>query len=113
MTYYHATPKRNVFAIMREGIKPSPLEECVYLCDTEQGALQFMVVKRALGITEYAVIPVELEEDTVEPSTDHDPRYFNGAKAFIHKGAIPSELVPSELDKIKLYVLEEREDTEQ
>lgn len=100
-TYYHATRKKNTFKIIDEGLKAG-WDGVVYLSDTVDGALEFMEIRQQPGL--FAVIPVYLDESTVEESHDHN-RAFIKANGYIHVGDIPAEYVEQDLNKIPLVEL--------
>lgn len=103
MVLYHGTPKKNVFKIMKEGLKEG-IDGGVYLADTIDGALKFMALKRSeTGETLFAVIPVYLDEtDKVYASEDHNSKIIR-EKAYYHDGSIPAEKVEQDLSNIPLY----------
>ena len=103
MVLYHGTPKKNVFSIMKEGLKEG-IDGGVYLCETIEDALQFMALKRyQTGETIFAVIPVYLDEnDKVYAAEDHNSRIIK-VKAYYHDGSIPAEKVEQDLSNIPLY----------
>lgn len=99
-TFYHATPKDNLFKIMKEGIK-ADFMGYVYLCEKPVDCMKFM---KRYGKGEYAVIPLELDENDVMISTDHDEAYY-GCKAYTYSGNIEPDAIPHKLDDILLYSL--------
>lgn len=68
MKFYHGTDIKNLGNISLEGIKPLNMEKQVYLADTSDAVLAFMVLR---GVQNFVVFEVELEENLVEPSYDH------------------------------------------
>lgn len=82
-TYYHATPYENLYSILDEGILAGP-DGLVYLTDSPENAIKFLAIRL---IEDVAVIQVDLEEDQVEESFDHNEVFFD-CKAYFHEGDI-------------------------
>lgn len=101
MTYYHATPRENVFDIIRDGLKTGA-DGFIYLCETPMECLEFFKWRAAPRL-ELAVIPIELDPATVSESFDHNSKFIK-ARAFTVDYDIPRELIPM-LDKIQVYEL--------
>lgn len=82
-TYYHATPFENLGSILANGILPGP-DGRVYLTDDPQDAAKFVAIRFCRDIL---VVKVDLEEDLVEESYDHNEAFFK-CKAYTYKGTI-------------------------
>ena len=78
-SYYHATPFENIQSIFRKGI----LRGCdgvVYLTEKPEEAMRFLMIR---GCKKALVIEVELEDDMVEESFDHNKMFFD-CRAFVY-----------------------------
>lgn len=85
-TYYHATPFENLESIMDQGI----LRGCdgvVYLTEKPDEAARFVAIR---GYMKILVVGVEIEEDFVEESFDHNPAFFK-CRAYTYEGDIPAD----------------------
>lgn len=100
-TYYHATPKKNTFSILRKGLK-SGFDGVVYLSDTVDGAMEFMRIRQQPGL--FAVIPVYLDDSEVKESNDHNRALLN-VNAFYYEGNISADRLEHNLDNIPLLEL--------
>lgn len=76
--YYHATPMRNLDSILDEGIKVG-YDKITYLAETKDEAYRFIVL-RCLN-EDILVIEVELDENKVEETFDHNFNFWK-CKAF-------------------------------
>lgn len=104
ITLYHATPKDNVFPIMREGLKAGP-DGYVYFCKTENDALKYNFFYDN-SKHEVAVIPIKFTEEEfskMELNIDNAPDYTPDAYAY--EGSIPASRIPF-LSEIPLYKVE-------
>ena len=85
-TYYHATQYGNLESIMAQGI----LRGCgsvVYLTESPEDAAKFVAIR---GHRKILVLGVELEENMVSESFDHNPVFF-GCQAFTFHEDIPAD----------------------
>ena len=85
-TYYHATPFENLESIMEKGI----LKGCdgvVYLTEKPDEAVRFIALH---GFRKILVLGVELEEDLVSESFDHNFLFFK-CRAFTFPENIPAD----------------------
>lgn len=85
-TYYHATPFENLESIMDQGL----LRGCdgvVYLTEKPEEAMRFVAIR---GCTEILVVGVEVKEEMVEESFDHNENFFK-CRAYTYKGDIPAD----------------------
>lgn len=101
MIYYHATPKENVFSIIREGIHAS--FDGVYLCKAAEDCLMFFLIYPDHAGKEIAVIPIDLDDEKIIESYDHN-KEFIPCDAFIYPEDIPATKIPP-LQDILLYKL--------
>lgn len=83
MKYYHATDIKNTRSILEDGIKPG-YDGVVYLCETPEDCLKFMLVR---GYHEAAVFEVDLDESEVAESFDHSQTFF-GCRAYMYPRTI-------------------------
>ena len=86
--YYHATPFENLTSIMERGIHTG-YDGYVYLTEKPEEAARFVVIR---GYNEILVLGVEIEDDMVEESFDHNPVFF-GCNAYMYPLNIPSECI--------------------
>lgn len=84
-TYYHATDFDNLVSILDKGIELRNAEKLVYLCEKPEDCLKFAKV---YGKTEVLVLTVEVEEDDVIETFDHNERFFQ-CRCFGSTKAIP------------------------
>ncbi len=103
MIYYHATPKENIFSILKNGIHASfdGLYEGVYLCKSPEECLMFFTIWPNSAGKEIAVIPLDLDESKIIKGTDHDKRYIP-CDSFMYLEDIPANKIPP-LNEILLY----------
>lgn len=87
--YYHATPMRNLVSILDNGLKVG-CDGITYLAETKEDAYKFVVL-RCWG-EEILVIEVELDENKVEETFDHNPNFFK-CRAF----GYPTLITPDEM----------------
>ena len=71
-TYYHATPFENLNSIMSQGIRKG-CDGVVYLTEKPEEAVRFVTIR---GYTNILVLGVEIEEDLVSESFDHNANFF-------------------------------------
>lgn len=88
MRYYHSTPLRNKEAILMEGIKPDFMG-FVYLTTSYEDAVKFQMLRFEHRVV---VFEVELPEESVEESFDHNEKFFK-CRCFVHNGRIPSSAI--------------------
>lgn len=93
---YHATDLKNDKSIKNRGIRIG-WDDCVYLAETEDEALRFMIFRH--DITKFAVFKIRLDrldKNKLFESTDHSRQFF-GCDAWAYRELIPKEaLVSSE-----------------
>lgn len=77
VTYYHATPFENLESILDQGIHRG-CDGIIYLTTEPQDAAKFVAIR---GYKEILVCKVELEEDQVFETFDHNEKFF-GCKAY-------------------------------
>lgn len=85
-TYYHATPYENLNSIMEKGI----LRGCdgvVYLTEKPYEAARFVAVR---GHNKILVLGVEIEEDMIRESGDHNYLFFK-CLAYTYPEDIPAD----------------------
>ncbi len=88
MKYYHATDINNMINIVYEGIKTG-IDGCVYLAKTKEDAMKFIAIRTNNDII---VFEVELNENNVEESYDHNEQFFK-CKAYYYSDNIPKEKI--------------------
>lgn len=86
--YYHATDMKNLGSIMETGIKPSRFDGHVYLADSYENAIKFVMFR---GYKDILVLPCKVIS-TCE-SSDHSYDFFK-CKAYMYYGIIK----PSDID---------------
>lgn len=101
MLFFHATLKENVFNIMRDGLKTGQ-DGYSYFCKTVEECLMFFKINPLYVGRQIAVIPIELDENTVKESDDHNKAYIP-ADAFCIDYDIPADKIPKRLEKIRLF----------
>lgn len=84
MKYYHAAPKETMMKIVGEGILRKSWDGFVYLCDRPEDTCKFLAIR---GMREMSVIEVNIKENVVKESYDHNEHFFR-CKAYIHDGDI-------------------------
>lgn len=104
MIFFHATTKENVFSIMRDGLKTG-YDGHSYFCKTVEECLMFFKINPLFAGRQIAVIPIDLDENTVKESSDHN-KAFIPADAFCVDYDIPADKIPKNLDKIRLFKIE-------
>jgi hypothetical protein len=85
---YHATCLNNIPSILDQGLKKSPFEGGVYLTDSEESAVRWVLVR---GIQNIVVIGVDVEEEKLQPGVDHSPlmqELFGCGESYLHQGDI-------------------------
>lgn len=93
-TYYHATPFENLESIMDQGI----LRGCdgvVYLAEKPYEAARFVAIR---GYMKILVLGIELEEDLVSESFDHNFLFFK-CQAFTY----PEDISADEITEFLKY----------
>ena len=88
-TYYHATPFENLASILEKGILKSKLDGVVYLAEKPEEAARFLAIRLCRNIL---VCEVEVEDDLVEETFDHNEAFFK-CKAYGYKGDIKPDEV--------------------
>ena len=100
--WYHATDKKVLGSIVISGIEPG-IDGVVYLADSCENALKFVVVR---GIMEIAVIKIKrssLDKRKIIETFDHSYEFFK-CKAYGYTEVIPSNLIHGiEIYNIPLY----------
>ena len=81
--FYHATPWENLNSILEKGIQPDCFGT-IFLADGMVEASSFLLIR---GISPLAVFEIELDEDEVEESFDHNSNFFK-CKAWTYEGEI-------------------------
>lgn len=84
-TYYHATPFENLDSIMDQGLHKG-CDGVVYLTEKPEEAARFVAIR---GYRQILVVGVELEEDLVSESFDHNEAFF-GCRAYTYPDEIPA-----------------------
>ena len=97
-TYYHATPFENLESIMDQGIRKG-CDGVVYLTEKPEEAVRFLAIR---GIRKILVLGVDLEEDMVSESFDHNEAFFK-CKAFMY----PENILFDYLVSASTYDLDE------
>ena len=88
-TYYHATPFENLVSILDKGILKSKYDGMVYLTEKPDEAARFLAIRLC---HEILVCEVEIEDDLVEETFDHNEAFFK-CKAYGYRGNIkPDEI---------------------
>lgn len=85
-TYYHATPFENLESIMDQGIHRG-CDGVVYLTEKPEEAARFVAIR---GYYPILVLGIELEEDMISESFDHNPVFF-GCRAYTYPEDIPAD----------------------
>ena len=90
MKYYHATRIFNIPSIYEKGLLKG-IDGGIYLADTPTNASKFLLVR---GITDFAILPLEIEDtENIEESYDHSESFF-GCKAWLYCNDIPVNKLP-------------------
>lgn len=89
--YYHATDMRNLGSILSEGLKTGP-DGIVYLTDTPQNALKFVMLRMVPEILVVAVKESSLDKELLEESFDHSQEFFK-CRAWGYMGSIESDIL--------------------
>ena len=84
MKFYHATTEEKMEQIFIDGEIRSGWDGCVYLCKKAVDACKFLAIR---GFKKMVVVEVELEENEVNESNDHNERFFQ-CKAYTYNGNI-------------------------
>ena len=71
-TYYHATPYENLNSILNQGIHRG-CDGVIYLTDAKEDALKFVAIR---GYLDILVCGIQLEEEMVQESFDHNESFF-------------------------------------
>ena len=94
-TYYHATDYSNIVSILDKGLKASTIDGLVYLAETEDDALKFVVLRGYEKIVTFKVKIYKRDEDKLIETFDHNQRFFK-CRSFGYMGNIPpSNVIPS------------------
>ena len=94
-TYYHATDYGNLISILDNGLKASKLDGLVYLAETEEDALRFVVLRGYKKVVTFKVKIYKRDEDKIIETFDHSQRFFK-CKSFGYMGDIsPNNIIPS------------------
>ncbi len=101
--YYHATPYRNLYSIMQNGIKPSA-DGFVKLCHCKEDAVIFGVDKGLDDDGEHFVVfAVMLDMDDVESYQEQSLLSVVPIHCFRYKGKILPEYIASYLSDLHFY----------
>lgn len=90
MKYYHMSAFSNLSDINSNGLKAP-----VYMTDTVEGALMFAQIYKSINGNDIAVFELngkELEEGSIEVSTDHAREVIN-TEAYYYNKDIPASAV--------------------
>ena len=93
--YYHATPFENLESILEKGIRRG-CDGVVYLTEKPEEAARFVAIR---GHMKILVLGVELEEDMVSESFDHNYLFFK-CNAYTYPEDIPANEI-TELISLK------------
>lgn len=85
--YYHATDMKNLDSIMEKGILPSRFESVVYLAESYEDAIKFVMLR---GYKEILVLPCDV--GPVEETYDHSEQFFK-CKAYGYEGSISPKFI--------------------
>lgn len=88
-TYYHATPYENLASILDKGILKSKYDGMVYLTEKPEEAARFLAIRLCRKIL---VCEVQVEEDLVEETFDHNEAFFR-CRAYGYKDNIEPEAI--------------------
>ena len=88
-TYYHATPFENLNSIVENGIKRSKYDGLVYITEKPEEAARFIAIRLC---KEILVCEVQVEEDLVEETFDHNERFFK-CRAYGYRGDIEPDAI--------------------
>ena len=88
MKYYHATDIKNMISITLEGIK-TEIDGCVYLTKTKEDAVKFIAIRTNNDII---VFEVELNENNVKESYDHNEKFFKCKAYYYDKDITPDKI---------------------
>ena len=89
--FYHATPEKNFVGIMRNGIKPSGIENGVYLADTAEDAAKFMSLDLSNNLVYvFKISASKLNKNKLKESADHNIAFFE-CRAYFYQGTIDPE----------------------
>ena len=91
---YHFTLSKNIESIYNDSILKADIHGYVYLTETLEDAEKFAnryASIRKIDIKEFSIIEIDTDEIYIDInnlylSTDHDPKYFLGAKAIAYNG---------------------------
>ena len=89
---YHFTLKNNVANIIKDKKLKADSFNYVYLTTNKINAIKFAIgysLISSLDISNYVVVELldfNIDEDKLYRSTDHNPLFFDGAKAIAHDG---------------------------
>lgn len=93
--YYHATDYNNLNSIIRNGLTASPIDKMVYLAETEEDAVKFVILRGYKDIVTFKVKVYKRDENKVIETFDHSYNFFK-CRAFGYKGNIsPDNIIPS------------------
>ena len=102
MILYHATEKGNALSILRNGLNAG-FDGCVYFADSPENAMKFLFVKMQKGEEKkIAVFPVNIDDNKVNLSDDHNKDYFK-CDAYYVDGDIEKECLPQNLSDVLLF----------
>lgn len=87
MKFYHATDYSRLDSIMEKGLLNSNIEGIVYLTKDPKDAIKFPAVHL---VTDILVVEVELDENDVQETFDHNERFFR-CKAYGYPGNISTD----------------------
>lgn len=87
--YYHATPAENLTKIIEAGEIKTGSENLTYLCEKPQEAALFVALR---GYKKIYVLGMDLPENEVQESFDHNLNYFP-FRAFYTQKNIPYSAV--------------------
>jgi len=89
--YFHATPMKNLDSILESGVKVG-CDGITYLAETKEEAYRFVALR---CFEDILVVEVELDENKVEETFDHNPNFFK-CKAF----GYPELITPDEITNL-------------
>ena len=88
--YYHATPYENLGSILDKGIQIG-FDGVVYLCEKPYEAARFVAIR---GCNKIICLGVEIEDNMVEESFDHNQVFFK-CNAYIYPKEISVDKIVS------------------
>lgn len=105
MKLYHYTLRENVVDIITDKKLKSYICNNTYICPTIEDCIKFATMYSRIckrDINDYVVFEIselDIEEDKLTVSTDHNPLYFGGANALVYEGDI-------KFDEFEVYNIE-------